>query len=70
LEPHKKDGGVFVKFKYNAEHPEEALKAIENDLRDIVVKKGGSPSWIGLKRGTAWLVKGKPWPEVSCILTL
>ncbi|OBZ75791.1 Mitochondrial escape protein 2 [Grifola frondosa] len=48
LEPHVKDGGVFVKFQYTTE------KAREH---------GGVPSWYGLPRGNIWLVQGKPWRE-------
>ena len=66
LEPHYKDGGVFVKFKYNAEDHKSALSAIENDLRRHIETHGGLPSWLGLARGSVWLVKGNPWREVSC----
>ncbi|CAL1704048.1 unnamed protein product [Somion occarium] len=63
LEPQKKDGGVFVKFKYNADDSDAALNEILSDLRVTVEKHGGVPSWLGLPRGNVWLVKGQPWRE-------
>ncbi|EGO21697.1 hypothetical protein SERLADRAFT_362954 [Serpula lacrymans var. lacrymans S7.9] len=63
LEPHAKDGGVFVHFNYNASDPENALVSIENDLKQEALKHGGIPSWTGLGRGNIWLVKGRPWRE-------
>jgi hypothetical protein len=65
LEPHYKDGGVFVKFKYNAKDQESALLAIEHDLRQHTQQHSGLPSWVGLSGGNIWLVKGRPWREVS-----
>jgi len=67
LEPHQKDGGVFVHFKYSAGDQEEALKSIEADLRIESYKHGGLPSWLGLSGGTVWLVKGRPWREVRIL---
>ena len=67
LEPHRKDGGVFVKFQYSAAHSDEALVTIENDLKNQVAKGGGAPSWTGFKAGNVWLVKGTPWREVSLL---
>ena len=65
LEPHIKDGGVFVHFKYNAGEQGEALETIEKSVREEAEKQGGIPSWTGLtKRGDVWLVKGTPWREV------
>ncbi|EMD38659.1 hypothetical protein CERSUDRAFT_49441 [Gelatoporia subvermispora B] len=63
LEPHVKDGGVFVKFQYSAGEPQSALETITKDLRTIVAQHGGFPSWSGLAGGNIWLVKGKPWRE-------
>ncbi|KAH9901129.1 RNA12 protein-domain-containing protein [Cubamyces lactineus] len=63
LEPHGKDGGVFVKFKYNAQDRDGALQSILQDLRKSVHSHGGVPSWCGLPTGEVWLVKGKPWRE-------
>jgi hypothetical protein len=66
LEPHYKDGGVFVKFKYNpAEDQKSTLSAIESDLQRHVQERGGMPSWLELTSGTVWLVKGNHWREVS-----
>ena len=64
LEPHGKDGGVFVKFRYNAQEKDSALQSILHDLRESVHSHGGVPSWCGLSTGEVWLVKGKPWREV------
>ncbi|KAI0807276.1 exonuclease [Fomes fomentarius] len=63
LEPHIKDGGVFVRFKYNASEPESALQTIVQNLRESVHSHGGVPSWCGLPSGEVWLVKGTPWRE-------
>lgn len=67
VEPHHKDGGVFVKFGYDpGASEEETLNKILEDLRENVAKNGGMPSWTGLPQaqGDVWLVKGKPWREV------
>ncbi|PCH38691.1 hypothetical protein WOLCODRAFT_131000 [Wolfiporia cocos MD-104 SS10] len=63
LEPHSKDGGVFVKFRYSAADAESALPKIVNELREKTMQHGGMPSWYGLSRGDVWLVKGRPWRE-------
>ncbi|KAF5386931.1 hypothetical protein D9615_001714 [Tricholomella constricta] len=63
LKPHQKDGGVFVRFSYSASDSEDALKAIESQLKEEAVQHGGLPSWSGLGRGGIWLVKGTPWRE-------
>ncbi|KAI6036881.1 RNA12 protein-domain-containing protein [Pisolithus microcarpus] len=64
LEPYPKDGGVFVHFSYAAHETEEhAIDAIESDLKDEIESHGGMPSWLGLSRGSVWLVKGRPWRE-------
>lgn len=68
LEPHHKDGGVFVRFKYSASDSDEALKTIESELNSAAVKHGGFPSWTGIRSGRAWLVKGTPWNEVSGVV--
>lgn len=52
-------------FKYAAEEPDGALRAIESHLRDEIHDHGGMPSWLGLSQGSVWLVKGRPWREVS-----
>ncbi|KAI0079001.1 hypothetical protein K474DRAFT_1592893 [Panus rudis PR-1116 ss-1] len=62
-EPHAKDGGVFVKFAYNANTSESTLDDLLETLRDNAVKHGGVPSWFGLPHGNIWLVKGRPWRE-------
>ncbi|RPD65868.1 exonuclease [Lentinus tigrinus ALCF2SS1-7] len=63
LEPHMKDGGVFVKFRYSASDTESALDSIVEDIRKQVHSRGGVPSWCGLPSGEVWLVKGSPWRE-------
>ncbi len=64
LEPHGKDGGVFVKFKYKASDSDNALQTILHNIRENVHSHGGVPSWCGLPAGEVWLVKGTPWREV------
>jgi hypothetical protein len=63
LQPYQKDGGVFVKFAYNAGDKECALKDIEDKLR-AEADGHAMPSWAGLDWGNVWLVKGQPWLEV------
>ncbi|KAI0362726.1 exonuclease [Trametes cingulata] len=63
LEPHSKDGGVFVKFTYSAKQKDAALDSILQSLRQSVHSRGGVPSWAGLPSGEVWLVKGTPWRE-------
>lgn len=70
LEPHQKDGGVFVQFTYSAGDPASALKSLQKALREEAGKHGGMPSWIGMAKGDAWLVKGTPWREVMIISVL
>ena len=65
VEPHVKDGGVFVRFTYREDGSPTALDDIIQDLRSQVSKRGGIPSWHGFPRGNVWLVKGRPWREVS-----
>jgi hypothetical protein len=68
VEPHAKDGGVFVRFKYaNLDCSETALEDLQLRLREHVEKQGGLPSWVGFGRGDVWVVKGKPWREVSTL---
>jgi hypothetical protein len=71
FQPQRKDGGVFVRFSYTSDTPEnEQLSKMENSLRKELEKHGALPSWLGLGRGTIWLVKGLPWKEVITFLTL
>ena len=42
--------------------PKENLIAY---LRKTARDMGGIPSWVGLRQGNMWLVKGEPWEEVS-----
>ena len=63
LQPYQKDGGVFVKFTYNASDKESALRDIEDELR-AEVDRHAMPSWAGLDWGNVWLVRGHPWLEV------
>lgn len=70
LEPHVKDGGVFVHFKYSASDPKAALDDISKSIQTTASKHGGIPSWTGFPgRGGAWLVKGSPWREVRSLHT-
>ncbi|KAH0830288.1 RNA12 protein-domain-containing protein [Lanmaoa asiatica] len=62
LQPYQKDGGVFVRFTYSASDKENALKDIEDELREEA-DKHAMPSWAGLDWGNVWLVKGQPWLE-------
>ena len=64
LEPHVKDGGVFVKFTYNVADSEGTLHEILVSLRENIHSQGGVPSWVGIPTGNVWLVKGTPWREV------
>lgn len=72
-----KDGGVFVNFQYtpmsvsesvgtprsSLDTPDPALAEIEQTLLDNIAANGGLPSWLGLKHGKLWRVRGKPWKE-------
>ncbi|KAK0502922.1 RNA12 protein-domain-containing protein [Armillaria luteobubalina] len=62
LEPHPKDGGVFVRFAYKADS-ENALERIEQELKRNIQDHGGLPSWLGPSTGNVWVVKGIPWNE-------
>jgi hypothetical protein len=64
LQPHKKDGGVFVRFAYNPHDDQNALETLQRDLRHEADKHGGLPSWSGLNYCNIWLVKGRPFIEV------
>jgi hypothetical protein len=68
FQPQRKDGGVFVRFSYTPE--DEQTSGIENSLREELAKHGALPSWLGLGRGTIWLVKGTPWKEVKTYLSI
>ncbi|KDQ33744.1 hypothetical protein PLEOSDRAFT_1033437 [Pleurotus ostreatus PC15] len=73
LEPHLKDGGVFVHFKYalpdrgeedlNTPQERRVLHEIERLLNEEAENAGGLPSWNGIRRGNVWLVQGSPWRE-------
>ncbi|KAF5324550.1 hypothetical protein D9611_004476 [Ephemerocybe angulata] len=65
LQPHPKDGGVYVRFAYSPQVDEQdaILKDIEKTVRDEANAHGGFPNWVGLTSGNAWLVKGTPWRE-------
>ncbi|KAH7877865.1 exonuclease [Lentinula edodes] len=64
VDPHLKDGGVFVKFKYKASGAEEpALNVIEESLRQEARMNGGIATWLGPRTPNVWLVKGSPWTE-------
>lgn len=65
IEPHAKDGGVFVRFQYKTSGEDNAsLNAILQELKQAATMHGGIPSWIGIPTGSIWLVKGRPWREV------
>jgi len=59
VQPHMKDGGVYVKIAYSP------TEDIERVVREEVERAGGIPSWHGLSPGNVWLMKGTPWKEVS-----
>ncbi|KAF8589948.1 exonuclease [Ramaria rubella] len=76
--PRIKDGGVFVNFRYtptselgasyqisdstsSLDNP--ALVEIEHTLTESINAYGGLPSWIGMRNGRLWRVRGKPWRE-------
>ncbi|KAI0085448.1 exonuclease [Irpex rosettiformis] len=65
VEPHPKDGGVFVKFNYTRQDgSDSSLNAILRDIKETSAKRGGLPSWMpGWSHGDAWVVKGNPWKE-------
>ncbi|KAF7322646.1 hypothetical protein HMN09_00043200 [Mycena chlorophos] len=65
MEPHIKDGGIFVTFEYTAQpgvDSEVALKEIEAEVNDFD-KYGALPSLLRGHKPNAWLVKGEPWIE-------
>ena len=64
VEPHRKDGGVFVNFKFTASDTDDALRTIEHELQQKIKQEGALPSWLGTQAGNVWLVKGTPWIEV------
>ena len=68
IEPHVKDGGVFVHFEYTSSQSEDVLSTIQSDLRNYIHSKGGVPSSAGIRRGDIWVVRGQPWREVLRIL--
>lgn len=55
-----------MRFTYDTKGGEDALNEILKDVRTAGSKKGGFPTWTGLKQisGDVWLVKGRPWLEV------
>ncbi|KAI0306739.1 RNA12 protein-domain-containing protein [Multifurca ochricompacta] len=63
IEPHVKDGGVFVLFEYIPSQSEDVLPIIQSDLRNYVRSRGGVPSSAGIRRGDIWVVHGQPWRE-------
>ncbi|KAL0577896.1 mitochondrial escape protein 2 [Marasmius crinis-equi] len=63
VEAHRKDGGVFVKFRYSSSDPQTAVKEIEEEFRKRARENGGIPSWWGKHVDRVWLVRGRPWLE-------
>ncbi|KAF5391771.1 hypothetical protein D9757_001714 [Collybiopsis confluens] len=51
VDPHLKDGGVFVHFKYKAttQDDEIALKNIEESLKTRLKERGGITTWVGTR---------------------
>jgi hypothetical protein len=66
LQPHAKDGGVYVRFAYTpqVEQEDTILKDVENAVREEASAHGGFPNWLGLASGNVWVVQGSPWREV------
>lgn len=65
LEPHLKEGGLFVRYRYqDFDGGETAANVIEEHLRTSLADQGGIPSWANLDRSDVWAVKGNPWREV------
>ncbi|KAI0030739.1 RNA12 protein-domain-containing protein, partial [Vararia minispora EC-137] len=63
LDPHMKDGAVFVRFKYAPGSPEEdVLSEIESAVRAHFDKHNGVPA-SPFCTGSAWVARGKPWRE-------
>ncbi|PPQ78179.1 hypothetical protein CVT25_015512 [Psilocybe cyanescens] len=65
IQPHRKDGGVFVRFSYSTSDLEEGKEwpALQAALSEEVEKQGGLPTWAGVRTGTLWVVRGSPWKE-------
>ena len=64
LEPQLKEGGLFVRYRYQDFDEGTAANTIEEQLRTILADRGGIPSWANLGRSEIWAVKGTPWREV------
>jgi hypothetical protein len=71
LEPHHKDGGVFVHFRYSVPSgsselaDDRALQDVTATILEQINKNGGIMKWTGLGRSDIWSVKGRPWREVG-----
>ncbi|KAM6500724.1 RNA12 domain containing protein [Amanita muscaria] len=64
VEPHRKDGGVFVHFQYQQDGSHSEPDKILSQVKLAFEKHGGFPSWIGSHhKGNIWLVRGTPWKE-------
>jgi hypothetical protein len=59
---------VFVRFTYagaaNDTDNDAVLAEIEASIHAAEEKVGRVPHWAGLRSGSIWLVKGRPWREV------
>jgi hypothetical protein len=64
LEPHIREGAVFVRFRYNHSDTDDVLSDIESALNKRVAANGGVPSANIFAKGSIWVVRGKPWREV------
>jgi hypothetical protein len=67
IEPHVKDGGIFVLFEYIPSESKDILQDIQADLRTHFKSKGGVPSSTGIRRGNIWVIRRQPWREVPSL---
>ncbi|KAG8978336.1 mitochondrial escape protein 2, partial [Tulasnella sp. 427] len=66
VEATPKDGGVFVNFGFNPPpnlNSKDAVKAIEDELRREINRRGGISAWHELGKADFHRVKGRPWNE-------
>ncbi|THV08025.1 hypothetical protein K435DRAFT_825312 [Dendrothele bispora CBS 962.96] len=62
LDPHPKDGGVFVRFEYDSDS-EEALRRIREAIEKQLTNNAQVTSWWSRRLNKVWTVRGNPWPE-------
>ncbi|PFH47169.1 hypothetical protein AMATHDRAFT_77324 [Amanita thiersii Skay4041] len=63
LQPHNKDGGVFVYFEYMKDESGQELSDIVSQATSAISNSDNSSTWLGRGEGCVWLVKGTPWRE-------